>query len=161
MDNDQDSNVTAFPGKAAPATSGWKSPQNLPSPEQAVALLTSCLALVRPVGLSDDNARDWLRVAAGEVAKIDLDLLTEACAEARQSCTHHGQIVPRIIKATTERMEAREAAWRRERELREWDQAWLRERLPAPAPWQPTAAELEAVKNEAAARLKSENKGYR
>lgn len=158
MDDTENSNVTVFPGKAAPGTSGWKSRGNLPSTEQAVALLTSCLALVRPVGLSDDNARDWLRVAAGEVSRIDLDLLTEACAEARQHCTHHGQIVPRIIKATTERMEAREAAWRRERELREWDEARTRPRLPAPAPWQPTAEEIEQIKREAADRLKSGRK---
>ncbi len=120
--------------------------------------MTSCLALVRPVGLSDDNARDWLRVAAGEVGNIDLDLLTEACAEARQNCTHHGQIVPRIIKATQERMEAREASWRRERELREWDEARTRPQLPAPAPWRPTAEELEQIKLDAAKRLKSEHK---
>lgn len=121
-----------------------------------MALLTSCLALVRPVGLTDDNARDWLRVAAGEVARIDLDLLTEACAEARRSCTHHGQIVPRIIKATEERMAERASAWRRERELREWDEARKRTKLPAPEPWQPTAAEIEAIKQEAADRLKAE-----
>lgn len=151
----EDHNVTAFPGRAEPATSEGRSPPNI---TQVVALLTSCLALVRPVGLTDDNARDWLRVAAGEVANIDLDLLMEACAEARRSCTHHGQIVPRIVKATEERMAERQRAWQRERELREWDEARKRQSLPSPAPWQPTAAELEALKNAAAEQLKSETK---
>lgn len=119
-------------------------------------MLTSCLALVRPVGLSDENARDWLRVAAGEVAHIHTDLLVEACASARRSCTHHGQIVPRIIKETEERMDlrkreqlAREALARDERNRRE------QAALPKPDPWRPSAEEIEQVKREAAERLKA------
>lgn len=153
---DDPSNVTAFPARAAPATSGWTLPVSLPSDEQVVALLTSCLALVRPVGLSDSNARDWLMVAAGEVSHIHADLLTDACAEARRTCTHHGQIVPKIIKETEERMDAR----RREQQAREALEREERNRreqaaLPKPDPWHPTDEEIEQIKAEAAERLKA------
>lgn len=101
MDDTENSNVTDFPGRGRPATSGPKWPQSSPSPE-TVALLTTCLALVRPVGFSDDNARDWLRVAAQEIADIRLDILEYACREARRKATHHAQIVPAIVAAADE-----------------------------------------------------------
>lgn len=95
-------------------------------------------------------------VAAGEVAHIHTDLLTEACAEARRTCTHHGQIVPKIVKETADRMDAR----RREQQAREAlerDERNRREQaaLPKPAKWEPTAEEIEQIKREAAERLKA------
>lgn len=68
------------------------------SPQQAVALLTSCLALVRPVGMTPDEVEDWLSVALGEVMDIPGDALEIGCSAARRSCTHHAQIVPAIIR---------------------------------------------------------------
>jgi hypothetical protein len=67
-------------------------------------LLSSCLALVRPVGMTADEAEDWLGVAVGEVIHYPASVLHYAAVEARRTCTHHSQIVPAIVEAVDERM---------------------------------------------------------
>lgn len=59
--------------------------------------LAGCLALVRPVGMSEEAAAEWLAVAATELAGYSRRLVTSSLAEARRRCTHHGQIVPFVI----------------------------------------------------------------
>lgn len=95
-------------------------------------------------------------VAAGEVAHIHADLLTEACAEARRTCTHHGQIVPKIVKETADRMDARRREESARQQLAE-DERRRREQaaLPKAAKWEPTADEIEQIKREAAERLRA------
>lgn len=113
---------------------------------EAVAMLSTCLALVKPVGMSGEDAQAWLRVAAGEVRHLSPELLADGCAAARKTCTHHGQIVPAILKATDDRLaNLRKLAGPRE--------IPAERRLAAPEPWAPTAEELEALKQEAARRL--------
>ena len=68
------------------------------SPQEAVALLTSCLALVRPVGMTENEAEDWLSVAMGVVMEYPAVTLRDAARQAQRSCTHHAQIVPTIAK---------------------------------------------------------------
>ncbi len=63
----------------------------------AVAHLSGCLSLVRPVGMSDDEADEWLSIAAGEVAEFPSDLIEAGCKRAKRSATHHSQIVPRVV----------------------------------------------------------------
>lgn len=66
--------------------------------EVLIPQLSACLALVRPVSMSEDAAAEWLTVAATELAGY-LRLSVEAgLSDARQRCTHHGQIVPHVIK---------------------------------------------------------------
>lgn len=60
--------------------------------------MSACLALVRPVGMTDQAATEWLAVAAAEVRDMPRSALEAGCREARQTCTHHGQIVPTILK---------------------------------------------------------------
>jgi hypothetical protein len=67
-------------------------------------LLSSCLALVRPVGMTPSEADDWLSVAVGEVLRYPAGVLDTAAVEARRTCTHHSQIVPTIVEAADERM---------------------------------------------------------
>jgi hypothetical protein len=144
---DDRSNVTDFRNRAAPATLGQRWPQSSPAP-QAIALLTTCLALVRPVGFTDDNARDWLRVAAGEIGYIPFGILENACGEARRTATHHAQIVPAIIKYADERLA----------HARSIDIAAPREpmfALPREPRWIPTLEELEQLKANAAASLRA------
>lgn len=62
-----------------------------------VTELQRCLALVRPVGMTDSAVRDWLAAAVAEVRGIAPRALTKACAEVRRTITHHGQIVPAIL----------------------------------------------------------------
>ena len=141
---DDHSNVTDFPGRAAHATSASRWQQSSQPSPRAIALLTTCLALVRPVGFTDDNARDWLRVAANEIAYIPLGILTDACSETRRTATHHAQIVPGIIKFA-EPMLARRASIE--------EAAYRPVALPAPPPWQPTPKEIEAIKADVARSL--------
>lgn len=48
--------------------------------------------------MNDDTATEWLAVAAAEVVSMDRKQFENGCREARQSCTHHGQILPTILK---------------------------------------------------------------
>lgn len=49
--------------------------------------------------MSDDAATEWLAVAAGEVANLRPYAFRTGCSEARKTCSHHGQIIPTILKA--------------------------------------------------------------
>jgi hypothetical protein len=71
-------------------------------------LLSSCLALVRPVGMPDTEADDWLGVALGEVARYPVDVLAIGAQEARRTSTHHSQIVPTICRECDAIMAQRE-----------------------------------------------------
>ena len=94
-----------------PATSG--SGSQTASARLAIAELTACLALVRPVGMSPDEAEDWLAVAAQEVMAYPPGILSAACLSARRSCTHHAQIVPHIVAEA-------EAEWQRQSRLHDY-----------------------------------------
>lgn len=107
-------------------------------------MLTTCLTLVRPVGMSDENASTWLRIAAGEVKALPRDLLADGCAAARKACTHHGQIVPTILKETEERLATRRKLASPPEKV---------EALPAPAPWRPTPEELAELKANVGKRM--------
>ena len=67
------------------------------SPQEVVALLTSCLALVRPVGMTANEAEDWLSVAVGVVIEYPAVYLRSAAREAQRTCTHHSHIVPAMV----------------------------------------------------------------
>ena len=81
--------------------------KNLPAPLQqlnvpaktsvAIDHLSACLALVRPVGMSDDAATEWLTIAATELKDLPAGVLERAAKQARQKCSHHGQIIPAIL----------------------------------------------------------------
>lgn len=83
------------------------------SPAELTSQLTACLALVRPVGMGDTEAADWLGAAATSLAQVPIDLFNRACITARRTCKHHSAIVPTIAaQIETERAEAnRLAEW--------------------------------------------------
>lgn len=64
--------------------------------------LAASFSLVRPVGMGDDAAEEWLAVAATELVGYPSHLIEIACSTARQTCTHHAQIVPAIIAGLKE-----------------------------------------------------------
>lgn len=64
--------------------------------------LAANLALVRPVSMTDDAAADWLAVAASELDGFSCSDVSDALSQARRICTHHGQIVPQVIKSMEE-----------------------------------------------------------
>lgn len=59
--------------------------------------LQRAFALVRPVGMSDSAARDWLAAAVGEVRHLPEVVLRAGLEKARRECSHHGQIIPTIM----------------------------------------------------------------
>jgi hypothetical protein len=116
---------------------------------QVMAIVATALALVRPVGMSDDAADEWLVLAANELRDVPADLLDEAAAAVRRTCTHHGQIVPAVFGVVQERWDERK---RMRFKLR--DRGGRRESDPAPTEWwQPSAEELKAVKRDLARKL--------
>lgn len=122
-----------------------------PAPtDQIVAMLTSCLYLVRPVGMSDADAAIWLRTAARELEHLPIDLLADACSAAKRTCDHHAKIVPTIIRETAERLEMRRTYHRNKGRV-------AIESRPIPNPgWRPDPAELKAIREQAAAQLRAD-----
>lgn len=75
-----------------------QSPSSAPaSAESFRNELTACLALVVPVGMTEEGRREWLLAAWEAVGHLPEDLLTPAAKKARQQADHPSKIVPIII----------------------------------------------------------------
>jgi hypothetical protein len=71
--------------------------------------LTACLALVVPVGMTEEARREWLAVAWATLSHLPPDILSIGAKKARQTCDHPSKIVPTILAETQQMM-----TWRRE-----------------------------------------------
>lgn len=71
--------------------------------------LTACLALVVPVGMTEEGRREWLAVAWETLKHLPADLLARGCQKARETCDHPSKIVPAILAETDQSM-----GWRRD-----------------------------------------------
>lgn len=69
--------------------------------------LTACLALVVPVGMTEESRREWLSVAWATVGHLPAYLLSAGCEEARKTADHPAKIVPAIIGYAEQRLENR------------------------------------------------------
>jgi hypothetical protein len=121
----------------------WQRDLNVkPRPTEASALLTQCLALVRPVGFSDENANAWLTTAVGDVLEIPADILRDACRHARKTADHHSKVLPAIFAYADPEIKAR----------RSHIIAVVPDKpaLPAPDQWMPADGELDRIKQEMA-----------
>lgn len=78
--------------------------------EQFAVELTACLALVAPVGMTEESRREWLSVAWAELKHLPADILSAGCSEARKTCDHPAKIVPAIIEATSQAMRWRKGS---------------------------------------------------
>jgi len=94
---------------------------------EVIPPLAGCLALVRPVGMTEAAAAEWLAVAAGELAGYSRSLVLAGMADARKRCTHHGQIVPHVIRWMED-----ETPWRLGKPLRRELPSAQRGTLPPP-----------------------------
>lgn len=74
--------------------------------------LTACLALVAPVGMSEEARGEWLAVAWATLSGLPADLLAIGCARARETCDHPAKIVPTIVAETRSLIARRRAALR-------------------------------------------------
>lgn len=72
--------------------------------------LTACLALVAPVGMTEEARGEWLAVAWETLKHLPPDLLARGCSKARAVCDHPSKIVPAIIAETEEQMKWRRSA---------------------------------------------------
>lgn len=72
--------------------------------------LVACLALVAPVGMTEEARADWLKVAWATLGHLPADLLARGCHVARQTCDHPSKIVPAILAETNRSMELRRSA---------------------------------------------------
>lgn len=68
-----------------------------PSRAEAIALLSSCLMLVRPGNMGDEAVKEWLAVASLECRDIPIKKLKDACKYTRRKATQFGQIIPTIF----------------------------------------------------------------
>ena len=75
--------------------------------EQFGVELTACLALVVPVGMTEEARREWLSVAWATLKHLPSDLLAAGCIEARKTADHPSKIVPAIIGYAEPRLENR------------------------------------------------------
>jgi hypothetical protein len=69
--------------------------------------LTACLALVVPVGMTEEARREWLLVAWETLKHLPPDILHHGCEAARKTADHPSKIVPAIIAATDDWMKSR------------------------------------------------------
>ena len=106
--------TTALARQAAP-----RSPSLAPATsEQFRNELTACLALVVPVGMTEEARREWLAVAWATVGHLPPDLLSIGCKAAREKCDHPSKVVPTILAETKEMLGWRRGSLRHEEPLR-------------------------------------------
>jgi len=82
------------------------------SQRQTIACVSTCLALVRPVGMSDEMASEWLHIASDDLAIFPVDILMAGCKHARRTCDHYSKIVPAVFAYCEEAMAMRRLALR-------------------------------------------------
>lgn len=75
--------------------------------EEFAVELTACLALVVPVGMTEEARREWLAVAWQTLNHLPSDLLSAGCLEARKTADHPSKIVPAIIAYAEPRLRDR------------------------------------------------------
>ncbi len=71
--------------------------------------LTACLALVAPVGMTEEARGEWFAVAWETLSHLPADILQDGCRKARQTCDHPSKIVPAIVAATEDWVAIRSA----------------------------------------------------
>ena len=79
-----------------------------PATRQEFAVeLTACLALVVPVGMTEEARREWLSVAWQTLKHLPSDLLAAGCLQARKTADHPSKIVPAIVAYAEPRLSSR------------------------------------------------------
>jgi len=69
--------------------------------------LTACLALVAPVGMTEEARAEWLAVAWETLRHLPADMLRHGARKARERCDHPSKIVPTILAETSDWMASR------------------------------------------------------
>ncbi|MFC0204714.1 hypothetical protein [Novosphingobium soli] len=68
------------------------------------AMLSASLALVKPAGMTEKEAQDWLDAAYDALSHLPLYIFRDGVRSARLTCDHPAKVVPAVIAATRELM---------------------------------------------------------
>lgn len=60
-------------------------------------MLNRTLNACRAVGMTDEMASEWILSALDDLAHLSDGEFESGCRNARQTCSHHGQILPAIL----------------------------------------------------------------
>ena len=74
---------------------------------QFVTILTPCLTLVAPVGMSEDDRDIWFEAAQLALANVPADLLRRGAQHALMHADHPSKIVPAIMREIGDSLKAR------------------------------------------------------
>lgn len=64
-----------------------------------VTQMQAMLARVRPVGMTDSAAREWLAVSVADVRHLPPRVLAAACDEAKRNVKFHAEIVAAVLNS--------------------------------------------------------------
>ena len=82
------------------------------SPAFAAAHLSSCLTLVRPASMTDEQAEEWLAIGAQDLADFPEDVIEMACRHARRVCRFPSEVIPAAVAHCEETMRIRRREFR-------------------------------------------------
>lgn len=105
-----------------------------------ITILTPCLQLVAPVGMSLDDRDTWFEAAMLALADVPADLLQRGALVAMKEADHPAKIVPAIMREVGDSLAARRRNVQMGARVKSEAPA-----LPAPGGEQPTAAEIDAI----------------
>lgn len=106
-----------------------------------VTILTPCLQLVAPVGMSLDAQDMWFEAARLALADLPADLLRRGAKAAMGEADHPSKIVPAIMRAVSD-----DLAWRRRNQRGKAEiMQGAANAPPAPGQDSVTAAEVDAI----------------
>lgn len=109
-----------------------------------ITILTPCLQLVAPVGMSEDDRDIWFEAAQLALADVPADLLRRGAKHAMMHADHPSKIVPAIMREIADSLRARRNVGATEAAI--WQGADNpRAALPAPGGERATKAELDSI----------------
>lgn len=113
-------------------------------PVEFVTILTPCLTLVAPVGMSEDDRDIWFEAAQLALAAVPADLLRRGAEYALQHADHPAKICPAIMREIGDSLRARRNVGATEAAI--WQGADNRPTaLPAPGGERATKDELDSI----------------
>ena len=110
-----------------------------------ITILTPCLQLVAPVGMSEDDRDIWFEAARLALIEIPADLLRRGAQHALMHADHPSKIVPAIMREIGDALRARRNIGAAEAAIWQGADNSPYAALPAPGGERPTKAALDAI----------------
>lgn len=110
-----------------------------------IDILTPCLQLVAPVGMSAADRDVWFEAARLALIEIPADLLRRGARYAMGQVDHPAKIVPAIMREIGDALRARRNVGAAEAAIWQGADNAPRHALPAPGGERPTSAEADAI----------------